>query len=40
MHDYMEAELLTIAIPLGFFVTSCLWLFFSRRLRMPRPPRS
>lgn len=30
MYDFMEAQLLTLAIPLGVFIAGALWLFFLR----------
>jgi len=34
MYDQMEAQLLTLAIPLGAFIVGALWLYFSRRPRV------
>ncbi len=33
MYDQMEAQLLTLAIPLGAFIVGALWLYFVRRPR-------
>jgi hypothetical protein len=34
VYDFMEAQLLTLAIPLGAFIVGALWLFFVRRPRV------
>ena len=33
MNNYVEAQLLTLAIPLGAFIVGTLWLYFVRRPR-------
>jgi hypothetical protein len=33
MYNQIEAQILTLAIPLGAFIVGALWLFFVRRPR-------